>query len=83
MTMTTLRHELDSVTAQSLGDLCDHHDVQAYREALGRAWPFGDHTGLLGEERAEKLMTAVMEGRAGLDESGRDWVRVADMRRTA
>jgi hypothetical protein len=83
MPMTTLRHELDSVTAQTLGDLCDEHDVRAYREALARAWPLADCTGLLGEERAEKIMVAVLEGRAGRDDDGRDWVQVADQRRTA
>jgi hypothetical protein len=78
MTTNTLADEIRTTTVEHLGPDADALDLAAYREALTRAWPVSVE---LDDERREVIVTAVLEGRAGLDAAGRDWVRVAASRR--
>jgi hypothetical protein len=79
-TATTLAAEIRTTTAEHLGPDADALDLVAYREALTRAWPSAGKAELDEDARAA-LVEAVLEGRAGLDDEGRDWVRVAATRR--
>lgn len=82
---TTLAQTLRSTTADGLGERCDAFDVAAYREALTRAWPLDEsgEAAELEEDALREVCWSVLEGRAGRDAEGRDWVQVANARRAA
>lgn len=79
METTTLGEMLADTTPEHLGPEADDFDLKAYSEALERAWPA--EVDELDAEAAEALSTSVLEGRAGRDDAGRDWVQVAASRR--
>lgn len=76
--MKTL-NDVKATDVSTLGPDADSLDLAAYNEALAIAWPRGQ-TAVL-DDYADQLATAVLEGRAGRDAQGRDWVQVADKRR--
>lgn len=74
----TLEQAQAGVTAEQLGPDADDLDVEAYCESLERAWGSDD---VRHPDDVRALSEAVLEGRAGRDELGLDWVRVAAARR--
>lgn len=79
-TFSDLPKALARVTPEHLGPDADDLDVEAFREALSRSWPNGPTVPLSSFELGI-LETAILEGRIGHDDEGRDWVQVAFARR--
>lgn len=72
-TLCTLTEAIAATSREGLGPDATSNDLEAYVEALTRAWPAGKS---LYDEDVYELTTAVLEGRAGRDEHGRSWVEV-------
>jgi hypothetical protein len=66
-----------------LGADADPFDLDAFNAAVERAWiqKFGSAASLARADDADVLSTDVLEGRAGRDSRGRDWVLAAHERR--
>lgn len=74
-------HDVLVRSPESLGPDATPLDVVTFNEALRRAWPLGHES--IDDDYVQQLVDAVLEGRAGRDEQGRDWVQVANARASA
>lgn len=78
--MPTLTAVIEATTREHLGSGATERDLEAYCEALTRAWPV-DEGEELDDDAARELAESVLEGgREGRDEEGRTWVQVGRAR---